>query len=215
VNGVVHISERITSLVDGELRGEEIERSHAHLASCPECRHLAEVERLTKARLAAAGAPVPSTEFVDRLLAMGGPAGPLPPRREYLPGSARPIIVSPFGDRPSRRQGRSRDRGSRRPLGRGSSHRPGRRRRPRPGLRRAVVLVGTAALLGLSAGGYEVAGSVTPASVLPGADTLVVESGPLPSSIPSEVFPTAWQQPVSLSGDPEGTRSSFPTLVDE
>jgi hypothetical protein len=183
----------VTCLVDGELRGEEIEKVHAHLASCPECRHLAEAERLMKARLVAAEAPGPSAELLDRLLALGGPFGPVPPRREYLPGSAPPVLPSPFGEIPSRRQQRSPDRDFRHPPGRGSSRRPSGRRRHRPALRRAVVLVGTAALLGLGAGGYGVVSSGTPTSVLPSADTLIVDPGSASSSTPSEVFPTRWR----------------------
>lgn len=200
---MTHLGDRVTSLIDGELRGEAVERAHAHLASCPECRHLAEVERLMKARLVTAVVPDPSAEFVERLLAMGGPAGQLLPRREHVPRSARPVIWHPFRDESRRWRGRPRDRGSRRPSSRGTSRRPGGRRRSRHGLRLAVVLVGTATLLVLGAGGYGVVSSGNPASVRPTADTLIVDPGPLSTSIPSGVFPTIWQHSVSLDGTAE------------
>ena len=46
---------------------------------------IVELERLTKIRLASLQGPAPTADLVGRLLAMGGPAGPLPPR----PGDAK------------------------------------------------------------------------------------------------------------------------------
>ena len=43
------------------------------------CREAAEAERLMKARLASLRGPEPGTDLMQRLLAMGGPNGPLPP----------------------------------------------------------------------------------------------------------------------------------------
>jgi len=90
---VTHLGERVSDLVDGQLPPEAAERAFAHLASCQGCRDQVEAERLMKARLAALALPTPREDLVQKLLAMGGPAGPVPPRAGHVPGSARPSTV--------------------------------------------------------------------------------------------------------------------------
>jgi Putative zinc-finger len=91
---VTHLGDRAAAFVDGQLSPESAERTTAHLATCRPCRDLVELERLTKARLSALFGPEPAADLVGRLLAMGGPAGPLPPRPGYVPGSPRPQPVT-------------------------------------------------------------------------------------------------------------------------
>ncbi|HVN13601.1 MAG TPA: hypothetical protein VMT69_16020 [Kineosporiaceae bacterium] len=88
-----HLGDRVAALVDGQLTVEAVDRATMHLVSCRPCRDLVEVERLTKARLTSLLGPDPTPDLVGRLLAMGGPAGPLPPRPGYVPGTARPQPV--------------------------------------------------------------------------------------------------------------------------
>jgi anti-sigma factor RsiW len=91
---VTHLGDRAAAFVDGQLSPDSAERTTAHLVTCRPCRDLVELERLTKARLSALCGPEPTADLVGRLLAMGGPAGPLPPRRGYVPGSPRPQPVT-------------------------------------------------------------------------------------------------------------------------
>jgi Putative zinc-finger len=90
---VSHLGDRAAALVDGQLSPDAAGRATAHLATCRPCRDLVELERLMKCRLAALHGPAPSSDFVGRLLAMGGPAGPLPPRPGHVPGMPRPQTV--------------------------------------------------------------------------------------------------------------------------
>jgi anti-sigma factor RsiW len=91
---VTHLGDRAAAFVDGQLSPESAERTTAHLATCRPCRDLVELERLMKARLSALRGPEPTADLVGRLLAMGGPAGPLPPRPGHVPGSPRPQPVA-------------------------------------------------------------------------------------------------------------------------
>jgi hypothetical protein len=86
---VTHLGDRASALVDGQLSMEGTERAHQHLAHCRECRDAVESERLMKARLAGMFGPAPDEQLMGRLLALGGPAGPLPPREARVPGSPR------------------------------------------------------------------------------------------------------------------------------
>ncbi len=90
---MTHLGDRAAAFVDGQLTPESAERATAHLAACRPCRDLVELERLTKARLSALSGPEPTADLVSRLLAMGGPAGPLPPRPGHVPGNPRPQPV--------------------------------------------------------------------------------------------------------------------------
>ena len=89
-----HLGDLVSALVDGQLPPTATERAHVHLANCRGCRELVEVERLMKARLIRLPAPAPGADLVGRLLSLGGPSGPLPPRPGHVPGSPRPIPVA-------------------------------------------------------------------------------------------------------------------------
>ena len=97
-----HLGDRLSALVDGELDGAELDRAHAHLASCEPCRTEAAELRALKRKLRAlmTGAPAEAA-MTSRLIAMTGPGGPIPPRRRLLrvvPGrrpAARPSLASP------------------------------------------------------------------------------------------------------------------------
>jgi Putative zinc-finger len=91
---VTHLGDRAAAFVDGQLSPGSAERATAHLAACRPCRDLVELERLTKAHLSALCGPDPTADLVGRLLAMGGPAGPVRPRPGYVPGSPRPETVT-------------------------------------------------------------------------------------------------------------------------
>jgi hypothetical protein len=104
---VSHLGDRVTALVDGQLPIEATERAHSHLAHCRECRDAVEIERLMKARLSCLAGPAPDGDLLSRLLAMGGPSGPLPPREGHVPGSPRPMPVPPGRPADSRPAGRA------------------------------------------------------------------------------------------------------------
>jgi hypothetical protein len=91
---VAHLGDRVADLVDGQLPVDAVERALAHLARCRPCREAVEAERLMKARLASLGGPEPGADLMRRLLALGGPNGPLPPRVGHVPGTPRPQAVA-------------------------------------------------------------------------------------------------------------------------
>jgi len=103
-----HLGDRLSALVDGELDGAELDRAHAHLAGCEQCRTEAAELRALKQKLRGliSGAPAEAA-MTSRLIAMTGPGGPLPPRRTLLrvvPG--RRATAGPAPARPgSRRSG--------------------------------------------------------------------------------------------------------------
>src|SRR6266700_1266197 len=73
-----HLGNRLSALVDGELDGAELDRAHAHLAGCQQCRAEAAELRALKQKLRAlmTGAPAASRP---------GPVRPRPARRRrYL-----------------------------------------------------------------------------------------------------------------------------------
>ena len=80
-----HLGDRLSALVDGELDGAELDRAHAHLAGCEQCRAEAAELRALKQKLRelTTGAPAEAA-MTRRLIAMTGPGGPLPPRRRLL-----------------------------------------------------------------------------------------------------------------------------------
>jgi anti-sigma factor RsiW len=80
-----HLGDRLSALVDGELGGAELDRAHAHLASCEPCRTEAAELRALKRKLRGLmdGAPAEAA-MTRRLIAMTGPGGPMPPRRRLL-----------------------------------------------------------------------------------------------------------------------------------
>jgi anti-sigma factor RsiW len=107
-----HLGSRLSALVDGELSGAELDRAHAHLAGCEQCRTEAAELRALKQQLRTlmAGAPAEAA-MTKRLIAMTGPGGPLPPRRRLLrviPG--RRPAPGPASSRPGARPGSRRRR---------------------------------------------------------------------------------------------------------
>jgi anti-sigma factor RsiW len=101
-----HLGDRLSALVDGELDGAELDRAHAHLAGCEQCRtEAAELRALKqKLRTLMSGAPAEAA-MTSRLIAMTGPGGPLPPRHRLLrvvPG--RRSAGGPAGARPGSRR---------------------------------------------------------------------------------------------------------------
>ena len=97
-----HLGPRITALVDGELPADVAERAYAHAALCDPCRAAVEAERASRLLLRATAEPAMSVDLLASLLAMGGPAGPLPPRPGHLPGTPRPEPLR-LPRRPARR----------------------------------------------------------------------------------------------------------------
>jgi hypothetical protein len=91
---VAHLGDRVAALVDGQLPADAVERAHSHLVGCRPCREAVEAERLMKARLASLRGPEPGVDLIQRLLSMGGPNGPLPPRVGHVPGTPRPPAVA-------------------------------------------------------------------------------------------------------------------------
>jgi len=81
-----HLGDRLSALVDGELSGTELDRAHAHLAGCEQCRTEAAELRQLKQKLRELmthepvdGAPAEAA-MTSRLVAMTGPGGPVPAR---------------------------------------------------------------------------------------------------------------------------------------
>ena len=78
-----HLGDRLSALVDGELDGAELDRAHAHLASCERCRAEAAELRALKQKLRGLAAGVPTdADMTRRLIAITGPGTRRPgPRR--------------------------------------------------------------------------------------------------------------------------------------
>ncbi|TQN32755.1 putative zinc finger protein [Haloactinospora alba] len=95
-----HLGERLSALVDDEMGHAERDRALGHLASCEKCRFEADELRRLKRRLHVVDAPEPSTDFLGRLTAMGGPpSGECDPPDDDPPGrTSRPPTVP--GERP-------------------------------------------------------------------------------------------------------------------
>jgi anti-sigma factor RsiW len=148
---VSHLGDRAAAFVDGQLTPESAERATAHLASCRACRDLVELERLTKVRLATLAGPAPSADLVGRLLAMGGPSGPMPPRPGHVPGTPRPAPVPVRAQAPAGVARRSRSAVPTRPAGRPAVI-GGRRGRL------AVAVAGALSVVGVGVAGVGVAG---------------------------------------------------------
>ena len=94
-----HLGDRLSALVDGELSGAELDRAHAHLAGCEQCRTEAAELRQLKQKLRELmtrepvdGAPAEAA-MTSRLVAMTGPGGPVPARSG--PARIRPARTGP------------------------------------------------------------------------------------------------------------------------
>lgn len=99
-----HLHDRVTALVDGELSPGARSRALGHLRHCEPCRAAVDAERATRQVMAQAPAVEPSSDLVARLLAMGGPQGPMRPREGHVPGTPRvPALAAPGREpRPAR-----------------------------------------------------------------------------------------------------------------
>jgi anti-sigma factor RsiW len=106
-----HLGDRLSALVDGELDGADLDRAHAHLASCEQCRtEAAELRQLKQqlrelmTRELADGAPAEAA-MTSRLVAMTGPGGPVParsrPARSGPQGRSRRRLRAGLGRRPA------------------------------------------------------------------------------------------------------------------
>jgi len=159
---VTHLGDRVAALIDGQLSAEATERAMAHLARCRPCRDVVDVERLTKARLACLADPLPAGDLVGRLLAMGGPNGPMPPRPGHVPGTPRPkpvplsrpvaVPVLARAARVSRLRPAGRPVAALVPMGPGRSSGTRRRR-----ARRAGAVLGALGVVGAGVGGLVLA----------------------------------------------------------
>jgi anti-sigma factor RsiW len=204
---VSHLGERVTALVDGQLSPEATERAHAHLAGCRPCRDLVEAERLMKARLASLDGPPPAPELLGRLLALGGPAGPLPPRAGHVPGTPRPAVLAlpaaparvgrPAVSRPAARPVAGR-RGSVAPAGTG----PG--RRPRRRARLAVAVFGALTVVGVGVSGLALSSGGPEPTVVPPVDSFVVDHVRSTSQLPFVDVLAGWQGTTSAQGGGAG-----------
>ncbi len=192
---MTHLGDRAAAFVDGQLSPESAERATAHLAACRPCRDLVELERLTKARLSALCGPDPSADFVGRLLAMGGPSGPMPPRPGHVPGTPRPRPVSlpqphRSGVQVLRRAGRTERPTTPQPMPRDVA-RPGPRREPVPSNRpsgRSRVAVRPSRLAVAVFGAMSVVG-VGVAGVAAGSSAAATGPNPLPARLGTVVSP--------------------------
>jgi anti-sigma factor RsiW len=106
---VKHLGERVTALVDEQLDHDARDVALAHLARCSACQAAVAAERGVAAMLRELPDVRPSEQFVQMLLGLPGPEGPLPPDRRSFPGAApaparwRPA-VSPAGGVPQPRE---------------------------------------------------------------------------------------------------------------
>jgi hypothetical protein len=179
---VTHLGDRVSALLDGQLSVEATERAMVHLARCRGCRDAVELERLTKAQLAYLSGPEPTDALVGRLLAMGGPSGPLPPRPGYVPGSPRPKPVALAGPVPARAplvRGLVRVPSVRPPAGRPGAG-PGRGQVVRGRRARlAGAVLGALGVVGAGVGGLILtAPAVVAGGAGPGTDSLTIQARP-------------------------------------
>ena len=190
-----HLGDRLSALVDSELDGAELDRAHAHLASCEQCRTEAAELRALKRKLRAlmTGAPAEAA-MTSRLIAMTGPGGPMPPRRRLLrvvPGrrpAAGPSLVGPSPARPSLAS-----------PGAGT-------RRPRLARRRRYLVLGTVSLVvGLGTVAFTAGGGGDAAPgprITPSVEMYSVEHAITTGEVP---FPGPTAQPASPGPDSQAS----------
>jgi anti-sigma factor RsiW len=103
-----HLGERVSALVDGELRHADRERALAHLTFCADCRAEVESVRALKARLRSMEGPAMPVDLTMSLLRMADPGGPMPPRERPFPSTfggvpiPGPYTIAPLDNRPRR-----------------------------------------------------------------------------------------------------------------
>lgn len=212
-----HLGDKAGALVDGQLGAAETERAHAHLAQCRPCRDEVAAAQAVKALVSALDGPAPGADLVGRLLSLGGPQGPLPPRAGHVPGNRRPRQVpvgatttphavvaglhGPVGagarrvpDRPGRSGAAASSRGFVAPVRPGGPSRPP-ARAGRVARARAAMAVGALSVLGVvAAAGWTASAGVEPTRVQP-VDTAVVEqatTGVRPLSPPAGSVSVNW-----------------------
>ena len=182
-----HLGDRLSALVDGELDGAELDRAHAHLAGCEQCRTEAAELRALKQKLRAlmTGAPAEAA-MTKRLIAMTGPGGPMPPRRRLL-------RVVP-GRRPATGAAPGRPRAETRP--------------PRLARRRRYLVLGTVSLVvGLGTVAFTVGGGGEAAPgprITPPVEMYSVEHAITTGEVP---FPGPTAQPASSGARLRGVGS--------
>jgi anti-sigma factor RsiW len=187
-----HLGDRLSALVDGELGAAELDRAHAHLAGCEQCRAEAAELRVLKQKLRGLtdGAPAEAA-MTRRLIAMTGPGGPMPPRRRLLlrvvPG--RRPAAGPASSRPGR-----------------ASSRPGPGPAPKPwpsARRRRYLVLGTVSLVvGLGTAAFTVGGGGDAAPgprITPPVEMYSVEHAITTGEVP---FPGPTVQPSSGAPSP-------------
>ena len=199
-----HLGDRLSALVDGELDGAELDRAHAHLAGCEQCRvEAAELRALKqKLRELMTGAPAEAA-MTRRLIAMTGPGGPLPPQRRLLrvvPGRPSGVGPAPSGPAPSG-PAPSRSAPSRSaPSGPAPSARAG--RRSRSARRRRYLVLGTVSLVvGLGTAAFTAGGGgdASPGPrITPPVEMYSVEHAITTGEVP---FPGPTAQPASSGLD--------------
>jgi anti-sigma factor RsiW len=194
-----HLGDRLSALVDGELDGAELDRAHAHLAGCEQCRAEAAELRALKQKLRElmTGAPAEAA-MTRRLIAMTGPGGPLPPPRRLLrvvPGRRSAVGPAPSGPASS---GPAPSRSA--PSGPAPSARAG--RRSRPARRRRYLVLGTVSLVvGLGAAAFTAGGGgdASPGPrITPPVEMYSVEHAITTGEVP---FPGPTAQPASSGPD--------------
>ena len=180
-----HLGDRLSALVDGELGGAELDRAHAHLAGCDQCRIEAAELRALKQKLRGLtdGAPAEAA-MTRRLIAMTGPGGPMPPRRRLL------LRVVP----------------GRRPAAGPASSRPGPGPAPKPwpsARRRRYLVLGTVSLVvGLGTAAFTVGGGGEAAPgprITPSVEMYSVEHAITTGEVP---FPGPTAEPSSGAPSP-------------
>jgi anti-sigma factor RsiW len=199
-----HLGDRLSALVDGELDGAELDRAHAHLAGCEQCRAEAAELRALKQKLRGltTGAPAEAA-MTRRLIAMTGPGGPLPPQRRLLrvvPGRRSAVGLAPSGPAPSGpapfRSAPFRSA----PSGPAPSAPAG--RRSRPARRRRYLVLGTVSLVvGLGTAAFTVGGGgdASPGPrITPPVEMYSVEHAITTGEVP---FPGPTAQPASSGLD--------------
>ncbi|HEY3005197.1 MAG TPA: zf-HC2 domain-containing protein [Kribbellaceae bacterium] len=108
-----HPLDKLAAAVDGELDHDARDKVLSHLVGCAACRAEVEDQRWLKAELGRVDVPVPSTDLMQRLLAVPEfstepreevrpvPAVTLRPARSVFPAAQRPAARPATGSRPA------------------------------------------------------------------------------------------------------------------
>jgi anti-sigma factor RsiW len=85
-----HLGHRLSALIDGELSDAERDRVHAHLAGCATCRAEAKGLRELKGKMLGLADLAAGDALTRRLVAIGEPGDPVPPRPRARRGATPP-----------------------------------------------------------------------------------------------------------------------------